>query len=41
MISQHPSPMSGKGWETVDHFKVANEVLVEQGKEPIDWNIPK
>ncbi len=34
----HPSPLSAhSGWFGSKHFSRANEYLVSQGKEPIDW----
>jgi len=35
----HPSPMSGEAWNSCLHFKEANEILVKEGKEPIDWSL--
>jgi len=37
---KHPSPMSGSTWEC-DHFVRSNEILKEQGKDPIDWTLSK
>ncbi|MGL4797876.1 MAG: uracil-DNA glycosylase [Cellulosilyticaceae bacterium] len=37
----HPSPLSAyRGFLGCDHFKKVNELLVEQGKVPIKWQIP-
>ena len=34
----HPSPLSAhRGFLGCKHFSKCNELLVEQGKEPIDW----
>ncbi len=36
----HPSPLSAfRGFFGCGHFKKANEILVAQGKAPIDWQI--
>lgn len=38
--SAHPSPFSAhNGFFGNNHFKLANNYLVENGKEPIDWKI--
>jgi uracil-DNA glycosylase len=34
----HPSPLARTPWDC-DHFVRANEILKEQGKEPIDWTL--
>lgn len=37
----HPSPLSAyRGFLGCNHFKKVNELLVEQGKAPIKWQIP-
>lgn len=37
--SAHPSPFSAyNGFFGNNHFKKANEYLIEQGKKPIDWS---
>lgn len=37
----HPSPFSAdKGFFGCRHFSRANEYLVKQGKDPIDWKLP-
>lgn len=37
----HPSPFSAdKGFFGCRHFSRANEYLMEQGKDPIDWKLP-
>lgn len=37
----HPSPLSAhRGFFGSDHFKKANEILQNEGKTPIDWQIP-
>jgi len=39
--SVHPSPLSSyKGFFGSKPFSKANELLVEQGAEPIDWRLP-
>jgi len=35
----HPSPMGGGGLWACDHFVKANEILIQQGKSPIDWTL--
>ena len=37
--SKHPSPLAGKGFVGNGHFGRANEILLQQGKTPIDWKI--
>jgi len=37
----HPSPLSAhRGFFGTRHFSQANAFLVEQGREPIDWQLP-
>ncbi|MDR5737430.1 MULTISPECIES: uracil-DNA glycosylase [unclassified Caballeronia] len=37
----HPSPLSAhRGFLGCGHFVRANEYLVQQGREPIDWRLP-
>jgi len=37
----HPSPLSAhRGFLGCGHFRSANEYLVAQGREPIDWRLP-
>ncbi|AXL52049.1 uracil-DNA glycosylase [Paraburkholderia caffeinilytica] len=37
----HPSPLSAhRGFLGCGHFASANEYLVKQGREPIDWRLP-
>ncbi|WGS42485.1 uracil-DNA glycosylase [Burkholderia sp. JSH-S8] len=37
----HPSPLSAhRGFLGCRHFALANDYLVEQGREPIDWRLP-
>jgi uracil-DNA glycosylase len=39
--SPHPSPLSAhRGFFGNHHFSRANAFLVEQGREPIDWQLP-
>jgi len=40
LTCSHPSPMGGRGgpW-SCDHFVRANEILKQQGKDPIDWRL--
>ena len=35
----HPSPLAGNAFLGNKHFSTANRILVEQGKEPIDWRL--
>src|ERR1043165_1878620 len=35
----HPSPLSGGAFFGCRHFSKANELLKQQGKEPIDWKV--
>lgn len=35
----HPSPMGGSEWNSCTHFKEANEILEQEGKDKIDWKI--
>ena len=38
----HPSPLSAhRGFFGCKHFSTTNEILVKQGKTPIDWNLNK
>lgn len=38
--SAHPSPLSAhRGFLGNDHFKLANEYLVANGQQPIDWEV--
>ena len=40
LTAPHPSPLSAhRGFLGCNHFKTANEILVKNGKEPIDWQI--
>jgi len=36
---KHPSPMGASGAWVCDHFVRANQILKDQGKEPIDWTL--
>ena len=39
--SVHPSPLSAhRGFIGCGHFSAANTYLIEQGREPIDWQLP-
>lgn len=35
----HPSPNNQNKFHSCDHFLKVNQILAEQGKEPIDWTI--
>ena len=38
----HPSPLSAyRGFFGCGHFKIANDFLVQNGLQPIDWQITK
>ncbi|MEZ4907369.1 MAG: uracil-DNA glycosylase [Saprospiraceae bacterium] len=37
--SAHPSPLAGNAFQGNGHFSKTNELLIRQGKEPIDWNV--
>lgn len=40
LSSVHPSPLSAsRGFFGCGHFKTANEMLIDMGKTPIDWQI--
>ncbi len=39
--SPHPSPLSAhRGFFGNRHFSKANEFLIQQGRDPIDWQLP-
>ncbi|MET0989642.1 MAG: uracil-DNA glycosylase [Glaciihabitans sp.] len=41
IVSAHPSPLSAhRGFFGSRPFSRANELLVEQGAEPVDWTLP-
>ena len=41
LTAVHPSPLSAhRGFLTCKHFSAANDLLIKQKKEPIDWQIP-
>lgn len=35
----HPSPLAGGQFFGCKHFSKTNEILIKEGKEPIDWQI--
>jgi len=37
--SAHPSPLAGNAFLGNNHFAKANEILISQGKKPIDWQV--
>ncbi|HHH52939.1 MAG TPA: uracil-DNA glycosylase [Bacteroidetes bacterium] len=37
--SAHPSPLAGNAFFGNHHFSKTNELLIKQGKEPIDWQV--
>ncbi len=40
LITVHPSPLSAyRGFFGCKHFSKANEILIQSGQEPIDWEI--
>lgn len=41
LTTVHPSPLSAyRGFLGCNHFKEVNEILINQGRTPIDWQIP-
>lgn len=38
--SPHPSPLAGNAFLGNRHFSTVNEILVQQEKMPIDWQLP-
>ncbi|HAD11411.1 MAG TPA: uracil-DNA glycosylase [Saprospirales bacterium] len=38
--SAHPSPLAGNAFQGCGHFTRANEMLVKDGKTPINWALP-
>ena len=40
LMSSHPSPQGARfGFNDCNHFNQINEILVKQGKTPINWNL--
>lgn len=39
--ARHPSPLAGGAFFGCRHFSKTNEILLKQGNEPIDWELPK
>ena len=39
LTAVHPSPLAGGGFAGCNHFAKANELLIAQGKTPIDWQV--
>jgi uracil-DNA glycosylase len=37
--SAHPSPLAGNAFQGNGHFSKTNEILKNQGLEPIDWDV--
>lgn len=37
--SAHPSPLAGNAFQGNSHFSKTNELLIRQGKNPIDWSL--
>ncbi|MFM8489839.1 MAG: uracil-DNA glycosylase, partial [Bacteroidota bacterium] len=35
----HPSPLAGNAFQGCGHFARANEILSNQGLEPVNWKI--
>jgi uracil-DNA glycosylase len=35
----HPSPLAGDAFQGCGHFVKANELLIQQGKKPIEWDL--
>lgn len=41
LTAMHPSPLSAyRGFFGCRHFSKVNDLLIQQGKQPIDWQIP-
>ncbi|MCV2883512.1 uracil-DNA glycosylase [Aestuariibacter sp. AA17] len=41
LSAPHPSPLSAhRGFFGCKHFSQANQLLLQQGKQPIDWSLP-
>jgi uracil-DNA glycosylase len=38
--SAHPSPLAGNAFLGNRHFSTVNEILTQQGKTPIEWQLP-
>lgn len=36
----HPSPLAGNAFQGCGHFAYTNDILIKQGKVPIDWKLP-
>ena len=42
LTAPHPSPLSAhRGFLGCGHFSRANQYLLQQGQEPIDWSVPE
>lgn len=39
LSSAHPSPLAGNRFFDNHHFSQTNELLIKQGKKPIDWRL--
>ncbi len=39
LTAAHPSPMAGDAFQGCGHFSATNELLIKQGKAPIDWSL--
>jgi len=39
LMSNHPSPLAGKGFNGCKHFSQTNNYLVQHSKIPIDWSL--
>jgi len=37
--SAHPSPLAGNAFLGNRHFSMVNEILLKEGKKPIDWQV--
>jgi uracil-DNA glycosylase len=35
----HPSPLAGNAFQGCGHFTRTNEILLKEGKKPIDWSL--
>jgi uracil-DNA glycosylase len=39
LTAAHPSPLAGNRFSGCRHFSRANEFLVENGREPVNWRL--
>jgi len=41
LMAAHPSPLAGDAFLGSKHFSQANEYLITNGRQPIDWHLPQ